>query len=300
MSFDKAFQKLQQAGEKVTSHRGDIPKRILEKTVHPAYVAVCTVYATTTLDQRVTTYLFFEARDNLLDALVEFAGAQAQQALALLKIGKQAEALALLEQAVAADLIADGRSDPEPIETTQAKLLEAIDALGFDLDGYARTLDIAPAAFAKRAAQQQKAGETTAAITALGVALQTDPRLQKNPKAMTMAERLTHQDAAKIIPILSDRFERALYLADQRRVQYKKEARAQRKKADSPLQFWLVTIGGGLLLAVLPPISFPTVFGLEADPSGVPPGLIVGVVTSVMFVAGQLKRRQGGSNPSRR
>ena len=52
MSFDKAFQKLQQAGEKVTSHRGDIPKRILEKTVHPAYVAVCTVYATTTLDQR--------------------------------------------------------------------------------------------------------------------------------------------------------------------------------------------------------------------------------------------------------
>ena len=50
---------------------------------------------------------------------------------------------------------------------------------------------------------------------------------------MAMAERLTRQDAEKIIPILSDRFERALYMADQRRGQYKKEARAQRKKKPS-------------------------------------------------------------------
>ena len=131
----------------------------------------------------MTTYLFFETRDNLLDALVEFAGARAQQALDQFKIGKQTEALALLEQAVAADLIADGRSDPEPIETTQALLLDAIDTLGFDLDAYAGKLAIAPAAFAKRAAQEQKAGDTMAAIKALGVALQEDPPAANEPQS---------------------------------------------------------------------------------------------------------------------
>jgi tetratricopeptide (TPR) repeat protein len=292
-NYDKAFRKLKKAAAKVTSTRGDIPPRKLEKIVYPALDTLSAAYESTTPDQRVDTYLFFETRDNLLDALVQFAGERAQESIDLFEMGKREAALARLKGAVAAERIAAGRCESSVGEVARLHLSNAIAALEFDRSAYIKRLDLPKNAFIQRAVQYQVDSNKLEAIKALGIALQVNPQLATHRKANVMAAALTGKPAEEAVPLLSDRFERNLFIAEQLRDE-DKHVRARSKPGGSALMFWLTTIGGGLILAVLPPVAFPLLFGLEADPKGLPPGMFVGIVTSVMFVVNQLRVRNSG------
>ena len=294
--YASAFSTLTKIVDKIPSRRGMIPKKLMEKELRPALRAVCSLYETSTQEQRLDTYLLFELRDNLLDALVAFAEDCLKESTVLYNKGKLDKALPLIKPAVNADLILDGRSDPEHIERMQDSLLEAVERAGFDLVSYTAKLDIPAAAFAKRALQLYKQAPRyddtarTAAFKALGVALQTNPALATHPKAIAMAQDLTGKSAADAQAIMSESFERALFLDDQTR-QADKRSKKAGKAPETPLKFWATTVFGTIFLAVLPPLTFPTVLGMEADPGGGPPGLIVGAVTSILYAMNQLKSR---------
>lgn len=294
--YENAFSTLNKVAEKIHSRRGMIPKKLAEKELRPAYHAVCSLYETSTQEQRLDTYLLFDLRDNLLDALVTFAEDCVKEADVLSNKGKPDKALSLVKQAVIADLILDGRSHPQQVERMQDSLLNAVEKAGFDLASYTAKLDIPAAAFAKRASQLYKQAPRrdeavrTAAFKALGVALQTNPALANHPTATSMAQDLTGKPVADALAILSEPFERAMFLDDRTRHADRRSRKAG-KAPETPLKFWATTVFGTIFLAVLPPLTFPTVLGMEADPSGLPPGLIVGAVTSFLYAMNQLKSR---------
>ena len=155
------------------------------------------------------------------------------------------------------------------------------------MDAYTSRLGVSASEFAKRAIHLQKEGSRFEAIKALGIAFQMNPALADHPKAMDLAGALTGKPGSSAVALLSDPFERGMFIAEQTREQDKKMPRRQRKQADSPLLFWLTTLGGVVLLAVLPPL----IFGVDLRPGHTPTSLIVAAVTSVTFLMNQLKHR---------
>lgn len=289
--FDAAFAKLSKVCSKITWNRGDIPKKMVLKQLRPAYAALCAAYENTTLEQRIDTYLYFETRDNLLEELARFQQDTSKQAVTQHAANKQPLALSLVKQASAADLIVNGRCEPKLLDAAQNALEKAIETVGFDLKTYVDKLDLSASAFAKRAALLQKEGNRHDAIKALGIAVQMNPALTANPKAMDMAASLTGKPGSAAMALIGDSFERTMFINDQIREQNKKAQPRSQRKPESPQRFWLTTVAGMIFLAVLPPLTFPVVFGPDSSPDNTPPGLIVGTVTSVVYLMSQLKRR---------
>jgi hypothetical protein len=290
--FDKAFVNLQKVGAKITYRRGTIPPKLVKKELRPAYANLCANYKNTTVEQRIDTYVFFETRDNLLEELAHYAGDTAQQVSKHLQAGKPDLARACVEQAVAADLIIDGRTEPNLTDETQKHITQAITEAKFNLEQYAGKLDLNASTFTKAAVRLQAQDEPLEALEALGIALQMKPELANHPKVIDMATQLTGKPANAAIALLRDPFERTLFVDEQVRLKERKNRRhKQRESQKLKPNFWLVTIGGTVFLAAFPVIALPLVFGSEPNPSSPPPGLVVGVLGSASFLMRQLRER---------
>jgi hypothetical protein len=291
--FDNAFAKLQKTGASIGYRRGTIPPKVVKTKLRPVYASLCSAYKDTTLEQRTDAYLFFETRDNLIEELSRFADDTAREASRHAKSGEVDLAWACVEHAVAADLMVDGRGDSHLIDQAQQHITKACTEINFDLDRYASTLDLKASAFSKAALRLHAEDQTLEAIQALGIALQMYPNLARHPKAMDLAEALTGKPADTAVALLRDRYERRIYFDEQLRL---KDRKARRKPKQTPeSNYWLITIVGCIVVGVLPPIAYPLVFGGTPDSSGVPSGLIVGTVTSAVFLMGRWKRRSGST-----
>jgi hypothetical protein len=286
--FEKAFSKLQNVCAGINYKRGTIPPKVVRKALRPAYDRLCAAYGETTIEQRIDTYVFFETRDNLLEELLHYAIDQAAEASRHLKIDKLKLAQLCVEKAAAADLMVEGRSDPNLIYQSQKEIARVSAEVGFDLAQYTAKLDLNASTFSRAAVQLHAKGQSVDAIQALGIAFQMNPDLSRHPKAIDLAVKLTGKSADAAVALLSDRFERTLYIDDQARLT---ERKARRKKPAAAPNFWLVTWAGVIFLALLPPLTFPLVFGVKTDASGVPSGLIVGTVFSFVYLMGRLKQR---------
>ncbi|MBZ0289581.1 MAG: hypothetical protein K8I30_18305, partial [Anaerolineae bacterium] len=112
-AIDKLLERLEDAYEKVPMRRQKIADKVVEKTFNPLFEQICTAFERASADERVDVYLAFETRDNLLEALVIYGGNTAGNAPALARTGKRDKAIALLKQAIAAQVIADKRGNDE-------------------------------------------------------------------------------------------------------------------------------------------------------------------------------------------
>lgn len=284
------LKRLDQLYATVGSRRNKIPQQRLDKEFNPVFERLCAAYGDASTEQRVDTYICFEARDNLLNALTVYAGNTADKARNLALTSKWDKAIPILKRAVVADSIVDGRGSDELISRSQQLLLNAVEDIEFNLARYAAQLDLKAKDFANRALQLHKEAQNLNAAKALGLALQMDTVNESDPRLVELAKTLTGKPAHAALATLREPFQREKFVSEA--ASHHVSNRSSRSGGLSPeKQFWITTFFRVVMLAVLPPILFP-LLGMTASAGGVPPGLIIGIVTSVVYLIGRLKSRQ--------
>jgi hypothetical protein len=288
---DTLLQRLETLYSTVTGRRVTIPQKRLDKEFNPLFERLCAAYIAAPTERRIDVYLSFEARDNLLDALVMYGGNSAYKASDLARSGKRDKAIPILKHAITADAIVDGRGSDQLVERAQRLLLNAVEDTHFDLAPYAQQLDLSAQDFARRAPQLHQQAQHLNAAKALGLALQMDASLEQDEKLVNLAKLLTRKPAHAALTLLREPFQREKFVAEAA-VHRLTNRKSSASRDHSALQFWLITVIGVVVLAVLPPLLFPLILGTTSGAGNTPPGLIVGIVTSVIYLMGRLKTRR--------
>jgi hypothetical protein len=250
---------------------------------------LCAVYADATTDQRVDTYICFEARDNLLNALTQYAGGTADKARNLAITGKWDKAIPILKRAVAADSIVDGRGSDELISRSQQLLLNAVEDSDFNLARYAAQLDLTAKDFANRALQLHKEAQLLNAAKALGLALQMDSASQPDSRLVELAKTLTGKPAHSALATLREPFQREKFISEAGS-HHVTNRRSNSGGSSSEKRFWLITLIGGLL----PGLIAAGLLATNAESNNqiyLLIGLVIAILLSVAFVVYRLKSR---------
>jgi hypothetical protein len=195
--------------------RGPLTKGLVNRELTPLFDTLCLTYPEMTTEERVDTYVRFEGegRDRFLNALAAYAGQKAGVALA--SLNKRDRATEALKQAIAADLIADGRADLHTTEQSQQQIMKAVEELRFELEAFADRLDLEANDFARRGMMLYKSQQRAASARALGVALHKDYKLAQTERMGELAARLTGESAAGALDMLQDRFLRETFITEQ-------------------------------------------------------------------------------------
>jgi tetratricopeptide (TPR) repeat protein len=171
------------------------------------------LYSEATPEERIDIQIAFEGKEELLNLFVEYFDKLSQQALKASSKGKK-EADNLIRKAVAADAIVDGRVETKELHRAQNTLLEAVRQAKFDLEAYARPLEITPSAYVHRARQLHKDYKRGAAIKTLGRALKLKPDYENHEQFVKIASFITGQAPQTAFMTLGDSFLCSKYAED--------------------------------------------------------------------------------------
>jgi hypothetical protein len=286
------LKRLDQLYSTVGSRRNRIPQQRLDKEFNPVFERLCAAYGDASAEQRVDTYICFEARDNLLNALTLYAGDTADRARNLAITSKWDKAIPILKRAVAADSIVDGRGSDELISRSQQLLLNAVEDSDFNLKRYAAQLDLTAKDFANRALQLHKEAQNLNAAKAVGLALQMDTATEPDPRLVELAKTLTGKPAHAALATLREPFQREKFVSEAA-VHHLSNRGGSSDGLSSQRRFWIITIAGALLPSLIALVIFagsinpkdannPDYFGLS---------IFSGLLIGVAFVVYRIKLR---------
>lgn len=190
---------------------------------------ICTAYIESDEPGRVDIQIAFDCRDMLITQLIVYFGNIAEQALKSAKRKKQSEAVQLIRQGAAANIIIGTRAPESDLETADHQLLEAAQLVGFDVGRFAQGLQVSYKGYAQRALQYNKGRDRIRALKALGLALHENPKLSENTRINALAVTLTNSTPHHAIMTLSDAYLRKKLIQDLER-----EANIRRMAEEKP------------------------------------------------------------------
>jgi hypothetical protein len=181
-------------------------KRLDQNLVFRNFDDLCKTYPKAPSKERIDIQIFFAGKHILLEQLaVDLSGiiAKATQAAGR---GKLAIAAPLLQHALTADAILDGRVHSPEVEAAHQNLLKLAEQTRFDLRAYAKTLEVPIADYMRRAQDLHQAYDRANATRVLGHILQLNPSLMENARVRTLAAAVTGQSADSAVEMLSSSF----------------------------------------------------------------------------------------------
>jgi hypothetical protein len=227
-------------------------KKISDKEWQPLYKRVCAAFREAAPDQRVDIQIAFENRDPLLSLFVRYLDQMTQAAhKAALKDNRKA-ASTVLDEALTADAIIDGRTRVDDLQRIHKRLEAAVWEAGYDMEGFLRRLETPVQVYVDRAHRLHQAGNRSQAIRTLGRALQLDESLYKNEHIANFAATLTGQSPKSAILTLEDPYLRNLLIETyENPQQFQRETVEARQVVNKPQPSGKKGISAGVILAVL-------------------------------------------------
>ena len=225
-------------------------KKIGDKEWQTLYKRVCAAFREAAPEQRVDIQIAFENRDPLLSLFVRYLDQMTQAAhkAALKDIRK---AGVVLEEALTADAIIDGRTSVDELRRIHKQLEAAVQEVHYDMEGFLRKLATPVQIYVDRAHRLHQSGERSQAIRTLGRALQLDDHLYKKEHIANFASTLTGKSPHTAILTLEDPYLRNLFIEGYENPrQFQRETVVARRVGETESTGKNV-IGAGVVLAVL-------------------------------------------------
>jgi len=196
---------------------------------------ICNAYINGSVEDRVDIQVAFDCRDALVNQLVTYFSNVAEQAQKAAKRKKQTEAVQFIRRGAAANSIIGTRVPESEMEATDHQLLEAARLAKFDVARFALALQVPYKAFAQRALQYNKGRDRIRAVKALGMALQTNPKLGENTRINALAVTLTNSTLHQAILILSDGYLRRKFVVEMEREAELKRMAQEKSQNRNPI-----------------------------------------------------------------
>lgn len=228
-----------------------------DKEWQSLYKRVCAAFREATPEQRVDIQIAFESRESLLSLLVRYLDQMTQAAhKAALKDNRKA-AITVLEEALTADAVIDGRTRVDDLQRIHKRLEAAGREAGYDMEGFLRRLETPVQIYVDRANRLYKAGNRSQAIRTLGRALQLDDSLYKREHIAEFASVLIGKSPHSAILTLEDPYLRNLFI----------------ESYENPQQFQRETVVAGQVVSQQP-----------SDKKGIGAGVILAVLVGLLVV----------------
>jgi tetratricopeptide (TPR) repeat protein len=152
-------------------------KKVPEKEWLNLFHEVCSTFRSASPEERVDIQIVFEDRHTLLNLFTQYLARMAQNAAQTVSQGNERKTIQLLEEAILADAIIDGRVNMADIQRAQNQLVETADKIHFDINRFLQPLATSANTYVARAYQLQKANQRKQAMQVLGRAIQLNPAL---------------------------------------------------------------------------------------------------------------------------
>jgi hypothetical protein len=187
-------------------------KKLGDKDWQPLYKRVCAAFREATPEQRVDIQIAFENRDPLLPLFVRYLDRMTQAAGKAMEKDNRKAAAEVLQEALTADAIIDGRTGVDELQRIHRQLETTVREARYDMEGFLHRLQTPVQVYVDRAHRLQKEGNRSQAIRALGRALQLDESLYKNEHIASFASSLTGKSPKGAILTLEDPYLRNLLI----------------------------------------------------------------------------------------
>jgi hypothetical protein len=181
--------------------------RQIEKELQGVYDDVCGAYLNATPDQRADVMIALEFRGPLVEPLLAYYRNLVAQAARTAAKKRQVELTRQhIHQAAAARVLIGRKVLEEQVEAPNAELARAAASAGADLDDLLEELKVPYKQFMQRALQYHRGRDRIRALKALGLALQTNPALERDDRVLALAATLTGETELSAMITMTDAY----------------------------------------------------------------------------------------------